>query len=302
MKNRRRHNRLRNLIIWTGLILTPFLLLLLRDGVKDLIENLQTPTREPLHVEDANEPIFNLHHLVEEQKNGQFRHRVYPYSVVDGGVHSVRELQSAVWRDPVVARHYSNFRLDRARVIEAQADGDFHVSYRIGREIFWTKKRLKVIKGERLITDGTNFVRTRCANMLSELPRGKVSPDEPTPEAFDTPKVPLSDPPSFTPQGVIGGDPPTTTLPSSDTSTFTPPFAAGGEPSITTLPPSDPSPFVPSGGIGGGPTVPGDRNPGGGGDGGGDGNSPVPAPEPITLLLLGSGLAGLLEFRKRFKK
>ncbi len=279
MKHRRRHNRLRNLILWTGLVLTPLLLLLLRDEAKNLIKNLRTSTQEPLHVEDANAPVLNFHHPVEEQKDGQIRHRVYPYSVVDGGVHSVKELQSAIWRDPVVARHYSNFRLDRARVIEAQADGDFHVSYRIGREIFWTKKKLKVAKGEGLITDGGNVARTRCANMLSEVPQGKTSPNEPTAEAFDTPKVALSDPSSFVPPGGIGGDPP-----------------------ATTLPPSDPPPFVPPGGIGGAPPVPGDGNPGGGGNGGGNGNPPVPAPEPITLLLLGSGLAGLWGLRKKFKK
>jgi hypothetical protein len=137
-----------------------------------------------------------------------------------------------------------------------------------------------------LITDGTNFTRTRCANMLSEVPQRKISPNEPTPEALDTPK--LSDPPPFMPPDVIGGDPPATTLPSSDPSTFTSPVVDGGGPSGTTLPPSDPPPFVPPSGIGGGPTVPGDGNP------------PVPVPEPITLFLLGSGLAGLWAFRKRF--
>jgi hypothetical protein len=128
--------------------------------------------------------------------------------VVDGGVHSVQELRSAIWRDPVVAKHYSNFELDRAKIIEAKADRDFHVSYRIGEEIFWTKKRLKVAKGERLITDGRNFTRTRCANVLSEVPQGKTSPDEPAPEVLDAPVNPPSEPAPFIPPVVIGGGPP----------------------------------------------------------------------------------------------
>jgi hypothetical protein len=222
--------------------------------------------------------MVNMDHLTKKQKDGDFRRQVYPYSVVDGGVHSVQELRSAIWRDPVVAKHYSNFELDRAKVIEAKADRDFHVSYRMGREIFWTKKRLKVAKGERLITDGTHFARTRCANVLSEVPRGKTSPDEPAPKVLDTPFNPPSDPAPFIPPVVIGGGP--------------------------LDPPSEPTPFMPPGVIGGGPLDPADGGRDRDGDGGSGGNSPVPAPvpEPTTMLLLGSGLLGLWGLRKKFKK
>ncbi len=202
-------NRLRNFILWTGLIIAPLLLLFLWDEAENLIENFRsknTATQEPLHVEDVNTPMFDMHHLMQEQMDGESSRRVYPYSVVDGGVHSVQELRSAIGRDPVVAKHYSSFKLDRARVIEAEADRHFHVSYRIGDEIFWTKKRLKVARGERLITDGTNFTRTRCANVLSEAPKGKTSPDEPTPEVLDTPAFPPSGPsPSMPPVALAGG-------------------------------------------------------------------------------------------------
>jgi hypothetical protein len=277
MKNRRRrrmrHNHLRNPIIWMGVIITPLLVLLLWEEVENLIGNFQpkgTATQEPLSVEDLNRPMSNMHPLIKEQRDGESSPRVYPYSVVNGGVHSVQELRSAIWRDPVVARHYSNFKLDRARVIDAKADRDFHVSYRISDEIFWTKKRLKVAKDEKLITDGTNFTRTRCANVLSEVIPGKTSPDEPTPQVFDTPTPPPSDPAPFTPPVVIGGGPP-----------------------ASTRPPSDPTPFIIPAVIGGGSAGPAGGSRDRGGDGDGEGNPSVPVPEPATLLLLGSGLLGL---------
>jgi hypothetical protein len=180
-------------------------------------------------------------------------------------------------RDPVVAKHYSNFKLDRARVIEAKTDRYFHVSYRIGDDIFWTKKRLKVAKGERLITDGANSTRTRCANVLSEVPKGKTSPDEPAAEVLDTPTLSPWDPPPFMPPVVIATgpvDPDEPTLP---------PWG----PTVVKPPPFDPNrPSNPD------PHIDPRTDPG-------DDPVPAPVPEPTTLLLIGSGLAGLWGLRKK---
>jgi hypothetical protein len=265
------YNHLRNRIVWTGLIITPFLLLLLWEEVENLIENFQsknTATQEPLYVEDVSRPMYNMLPFIQEQDDGESSPRIYPYSVVTGGVHSVQELRSAIRRDPVVARHYSNFKLDRAKVVEAKADRNFHVSYRMDDEIFWTKKRLKVAKGERLITDGANFTRTRCANVLSEVPQGKTSLNEPAPEVLDSPTLIPSNSPSFIPPVSIPGSGPW----------------SGPGPSPDPGPGPGPSPDP-----GPGPSPSPHHN-------------PVPAPEPTTLLLLGSGLAGLWGFRKKFRK
>ena len=327
-RHRRRHrNHLRNLIIGMGLIITPFLVLLLWDNVENLIEDFRskkkvpeqvinlTATQEPLYVEDINRPMYDMHPFIKKQKDGEFPRQVYPYSVVDGGVHSVQELQLAIWRDPVVAKHYSNFKLERARVIESKADRHFHVSYRVGGEIFWTKKRLKVAKGERLITDGTNFTRTRCANVLSEVPQGKTSPDEPAPGVFDAPLNPPSEPTPSMPPILIGGgslNPPSGSTPS------IPPVVIGGgpldppsgpTPSITPIligggslnPPSGPTPSITPVVIGGGPLDPADGSRDRNGEG--EGNSSDSVPEPTTILLLGSALLGLIVYgRKKFFK
>jgi len=315
VKNRRRRqmhrNRFRNPIIWMGVIITPLLALLLWDETENLIEKFQskkkvagqdmnlTATQESLCVDDVNSLSF--HHLIEKQKDGELQRQVYPYSVVDGGVHSVQDLRSAIWRDPVVAKHYLNFRLDRARVIEAKADKYFHVSYRIGGEIFWTRKRLKVAKGERLITDGTNFTRTRCANVLSDVPQGKTAPDEPAPEVLDAPLNPPSDPTPYMPSVVAGGGP---LNPPSDATPFMPPSPV---PNLDTDP--DPVPvagpgLVPLSGPFPGPgpvPLPGPF-PGPVPDPGPD-PPPAPVPEPSTMFLLGSGLLGLLGYgRKKLLK
>jgi hypothetical protein len=61
-----------------------------------------------------------------------------------------------------------------------------HVSYRIGDDVFWTKKPLLLKAGERLLTDGEHYARTRCGNQLAASP-GPVSADEPPAGAFDSP-------------------------------------------------------------------------------------------------------------------
>jgi len=104
---------------------------------------------------------------------------IYPYSLVPGGVHDPKELERAVERDPVLASHFRDFDFRRARVVELGQDRTMYVSYRIGGHVYWTTKKIRLHRGEKVLTDGKTTVRTRCANQVSETARDEVSPHEP---------------------------------------------------------------------------------------------------------------------------
>ena len=110
---------------------------------------------------------------------------IYRYSVVPGGTYDADELRHAVSADPVVAAHYS--KLDPRRVHKEIVANDryVHVSYRKGNDIFWTKKKVLLRKGETILTDGTTQVRTRCGNCISDEPLGATAADEPDVVEFD---------------------------------------------------------------------------------------------------------------------
>jgi hypothetical protein len=109
----------------------------------------------------------------------------YLYSVIPGGVRSIQELKNAIAADPVVSAHYATFHLERARLIRLDRERSMHVSYRLGNEIFWTKRELTVKKGESLITDGVQTARTRCGNLVSETVAAAVYANEPPVEELD---------------------------------------------------------------------------------------------------------------------
>src|SRR6266852_7612167 len=96
---------------------------------------------------------------------------VYPYSVIAGGVRNAGELKTTISKDAVVLGHYSDFNFSKSRIIESKTEKLAYVSYRIGSHVFWTKKKLRLPKGEKLITDGVNYARTRCGNRISEAPK-----------------------------------------------------------------------------------------------------------------------------------
>jgi len=115
------------------------------------------------------------------------RRAVFPYSVIPGGVRDANELRSSAAKDPVVAEHYSDFRIARAHTIRLDRPSAMFVSYRMNNHVYWTRNRMIIPAGETLISDGENYARVRCGNRLSSIAALPVSIAEPPAEKLDTP-------------------------------------------------------------------------------------------------------------------
>ena len=225
---------------------------------------LQEGSRQDLSAQVFQHTVSPAFHVVPERI-------VYPYSVVPGGVLGPQELQEASLRDSVVANHYEKFSFRKARVVELKQPRLVYLSYRIADKVFWTKKKVALRKGEKLITDGVITARARCANQVSELPHNNTSTQEPLTEKLEDPVVIIPLPPDF-------------------------PSVLMMSPGITGLGPSDPSgssslPFSRAGLIYGpsfgGGSVPGGvlpKDPI---------HPPTSVPEPGTVVLICAALTGM---------
>ena len=120
--------------------------------------------------------------------SSQPRRPIFPYSIVPGGVRDARELQSAASHDPVVAKHYSDFRIAAAQTVRLEKPLEMYVSYRRNNQVYWTRNRMLVPAGETLISDGENLARVRCGNRLSAIAAKPVSVSEPTKEELNAPE------------------------------------------------------------------------------------------------------------------
>jgi hypothetical protein len=222
----------------------------------------------------------------------------YPYSVIPGGVANAQELKSAAFHDSVVAGHYADFNLAKAHIVRLDRDRAVYVSYRLNDRIYWTKKTLKLLKGETLITDGVHEARTRCGNRVSDTPAEPVSPQEPPAKVMATPAEPV----------LIAANAPPVWPVMPPSSPASPPEAPPGGGII-------PPPVVPI--VGGGPVSPhhpttpptppppGTPPPGTPPPGTPPGTPPVSTPEPGTSGMLVIGLLTLLAvgcFRSMIKK
>jgi PEP-CTERM motif len=224
---------------------------------------------------------------------------IYPYSVVRGGVEDARELKWVAEHDPVVAAHYAGFDYDRARVVRLALSQTVYLSYRIGNKVYWTRHRVALHKGEKLITDGKMTARTRCGNRVEAVPQQATSSSEPPAAKFEQPigggdgTAAQSPPVPF--QSALMSRPGTPGIgPQPPLSLFSP---FSGESWVPLAPPP-----LPVAGV----CEPGKK--GAGETGGGTGKKkvtcgpPESVPEPGTWLLFATGLTGIYFWRMRSKQ
>ena len=100
-----------------------------------------------------------------------FGRTVYPFSVIVGGIADADDLRSSLAKDRVAAIHFSDFDIAHARIVRLNTDKIAYVSYRMNNQIYWTRKRIKLTKGEFLVTDGKTM--PEPAALTESLMNGK---------------------------------------------------------------------------------------------------------------------------------
>jgi hypothetical protein len=177
-----RYAHLPRIFARAALLFVPAVLLVTFLTVKVLRHSAAEQARMPAYSQDANTPeSLDLSAAAQPQRP------IFPYSIVPGGVRDARELQSVASHDPVVAQHYSDFRIAAAHTVRLEKPLEMYVSYRRNNNVYWTRNRMVIPAGETLISDGENLARVRCGNRLSAIAAKPVSVSEPTKEELSTP-------------------------------------------------------------------------------------------------------------------
>jgi hypothetical protein len=175
-------------------MLPPAILLFLCAGLLFLLgifeQSAQSP-RAARVIRTVPESYGFNEYLVPVAQDSLAERKAYPYSVVRGGVRSREELIDQIERDPVVAAHYSGFSASEAQIVRVRDEKMVYVSYRVDNNVFWTSRKIRLPQGEALISDGQNLARTRCGNRVSVKPQEPISAEEPVPEVFNTPVLPV---------------------------------------------------------------------------------------------------------------
>ena len=277
---------------------------------------LQYFTPSPAHSSGTNsgtssgtskdqEPVYDSLVLAREslRTNAGPARPVYPHSVVPGGVEDARELKWVAEHDPIVAEHYRGFDYDHARIVRLTLAQTAYVSYRIGNHVYWTRHRITLHKGEKLITDGRITVRARCGNRVEEVPQQLHESIVPAVAKFEVPVEPSQDSSTAIPpvefesallnRPVFGGPQPLAPL----LSLYTP-FPVGGV--VPLSPPPLPSGVCspgrkPGKGDGAGPDDANDKKKKKSGPCGANGV----VPEPGTWLMLITGIVAMAWLARR---
>ncbi len=153
-------------------------LLLLRPEVKE-------PDQEALAALLARPAAPGVVRVADQPMPAAAR-RVYPYSIVPGGLKDRAELVHAVMADKVVAAHYAGFAVHRASLRTVDKPRAVYVSYRKGGQVYWTSKKMMLAEGETVLSDGQSDIRARCGNRISDTPRLPVEVKGPGEAELDT--------------------------------------------------------------------------------------------------------------------
>jgi hypothetical protein len=94
--------------------------------------------------------------------------KIYPFSIIPGGVYEPNELAQNVRLDRSLAEHYGDIQIENLIAVRTQAPMQRYVSFRQGGQIFWTTKELTIPRGELVLTDGQHMIRSRCGNRLQQ--------------------------------------------------------------------------------------------------------------------------------------
>ena len=209
------------------------------------------------------------------------------------GASSVETFRASVKSDPLLARRFAGFQWASARVLVLEEPRAAHVTYRQAGRIGWTRKKLTLVAGETLVTDGKTTVRSYCCNEITD---GPATPSE------------LTDGPAAPAEASAGAEPPSeltagAAQPNEITALALPPVeVVAGTRSPTEI--TDPAIRPPPLEFSSGPVPPPGQvfayyTPRGYVYQGRPPWSHEPVPEPSTIVLLGTGLGIASLFARR---
>jgi hypothetical protein len=304
VRRRRTRRHRRNRLIRRGLFFAALTLfaaglsaVALRYLSPSLFQAEEGPSRSQVQEEDSRNRLLQANEAA-FAPNPEAR-PTYPYSVVRGGVADARELKWVAEHDPVVASHYAGFDYEHARVVRLALAQTVYLSYRIGNHVYWTRHRVTLCKGEKLLTDGKMTARTRCGNRVEATPQEATSSSEPPAAKFEEPTggsdgtAAQAPPVPF--QSALFNRPGTPGIGPQPPLSLYSPFS--GEGWVPIAPPPLPvagvcQPGKKGTGVTGGGTGKKQKNPCG---------PPENVPEPGTWLLVATGLGGIYFWRNRGK-